>query len=344
MDRFPSRKRLDRPRAFTLVELLVVIAIIGILVSLLLPAVQSAREAARRMSCTNNLKNMALACHNYESTHGELPRAAREPEDGFKSTRGLHILLLEFIEEGAFADLIQAYDESVARQNAQQQAGLPPEIQNAFNQVYWCPSLEPTDADISIGSASSTYYGVMGAARNGHCMRGSAFEPGGPGHLELNHCGTAAWDGVIVAFNDVRMKDITDGTSHTLMIGERVYELRSYFNGARAISYDGTGQPTKVCIDSAKNMHWGITTPEETGYYIWNGASAPPGAPKIVTFNDLFWGSAHPGVALFAFADGSVRPLQDDTEIEILENLATRNGGELDDATDVFDDNSCYGG
>ena len=335
-----TTQRALRP-AFTLVELLVVIAIIGILVAMLLPAVQSAREAARRMSCSNNLKNMALACHNFESALGALPKAAQHPDLGFKSTRGLHIQLLEYIEEGAFADLIKQYDETAARQNSRQQAGLPDGIQEAFNTLYWCPSLDEFRDDLGTwGSASSTYYGVMGAARNGDCMRGKRHEPDGPGHLELGHCGTAAWDGAIIAFEDVRMKDMTDGTSQTMMIGERIYELRSYFNGARVIQYDGRQLPTKVCVDAAKNMRWGITTPDEVGHYVSNAAGL---TPKTVTFNDLYWGSAHPGIALFAFADGSVRSLSEDTELDLLKNLASRNGSELPDETDVFDDGSCFG-
>lgn len=336
--------------AFTLVELLVVIAIIGVLVGLLLPAVQAAREAARRSSCSNNEKNMALACLNYESALGAYPSAAALPEElagggTAKSSRGFHIQILPYIEQEGVQQAVEAYDEFLLSGGGNQQAGAPAEIAGLFLSLYWCPSVESDREDVSFGSGtsagSSTYFGVMGAGRNGDCVRGKAYEPNGPGHLELGHCGSVARDGMIVVYQNAESKDVSDGTSNTMMLGERLYELRSFFNGARVISGSNLDNATKICVDAAKNMRWGITTPEETGYYV-QSTTAPPGAAKIVAFNDFFWESDHAGIVLFAFADGSVRSISKDTELYVLKNLATRNGSETGEQ-DVFDDGSCYG-
>lgn len=334
-----------RHGAFTLVELLVVIAIIGVLVALLLPAVQAAREAARRSSCTNNLKNMALACLNFESALGKYPSAAAQPEPGFRSSRGFHVQILPYIEQDSVQEQIKRFDEQQKQQGSNQQQGTSAALEGLFLQLYWCPSMDHDDLGGSFGgtssAGSSTYFGVMGAGRNGDCVRGHAYEAGGPGHLELGHCGSAAMDGMIRVYDNVEGKDVTDGTSRTMMIGERIYELRSYFNGGRLISGSDLKDATKICLDAAKNMRWGITTPDETGYYV-QSQTAPPGAAKIVAFNDLFWQSQHPGVVHFAFADGSVRAIQKDTELYVLKNLATRNGSEQEEQ-DVVDDGACYG-
>lgn len=328
--------------AFTLVELLVVIAIIGVLVALLLPAVQAAREAARRSSCSNNLKNMALACLNYESTFERFPSAGELPEPGAASGRGFHVQILPYIEQDGVAQAVKVYDE---QRNNNEETGASAAIAALFLQLYWCPSVDHDDLGASFGTdnsgGSSTYFGIMGSGRNGDCVRGSLYEDGGPGHLELSHCGSANRDGMITVFEHVEGKSATDGTSNTMMIGERIYELRSYFNGARVIQASGRNvtleNVTKICIDAAKNMRFGISTPEESGWYVQSN-QAPRGALKKVLFNDFFWGSEHAGTVNFAFADGSVRAISDDTDLFILRNMSSRNGGE---AEGEFVDDSC---
>jgi len=322
-------------RGFTLVELLVVIAIIGVLVALLLPAVQAAREASRRMSCSNNLKNMVLASHNYHDSFKVWPTAAHLTVEG-ESSEGLHIDLLPYIEQSNLSNAIKAKERAGAGYTG-------PVLQQVFQELYWCPSsddIEQGEQQFNAqGNGSTTYFGVMGSARNGDCWNGKA--NGGTGSLELSHCGAVALDGVILPFDkNVAMGEITDGTSQTLAIGERKYQRRSYFGGAwiKGVLPDGL---TKACIYSAKNMRWGITTPEETGYYAASG-TAPPGAKKDILFNDLFWGSDHPGIVQFAFADGSVHSIADDTEMEVLRSMATRNGQEAGGQV-VIDDQSCFG-
>ena len=275
---------------------------------------------------------MALACLNYESALGKMPTAAAEPEPGFQSSRGFHIQILPYIEQSGVEQAVKTYDKQRRAQGLNLQQGINDELAGLFLELYWCPSVDHGPNDSSYGTAtsagSSTYFGVMGVGKNGDCLRGHAYEPEGPGYMrDTTHCGAATQDGMIIAYGNVELQSATDGTSQTMMIGERIYELRSYFNGARVIGTDRGGRPTKVCVDAAKNMRYGITTPEETGYYS-HSTTSPPGAPKVIPFNDLFWGAEHPGVVHFAFADASVRGVNEETELYVLKNMATRNAGE----------------
>lgn len=317
-----------RARAFTLVELLVVIAIIGALVALLLPAMQAVREAARRMSCVNNLKNMMLAAHNYNEAHGQLPAGSLPLDDDETGSRGLHFELLDYIEQGVLKDA--ASTEAPAA-----------ELFATFVDLYWCPShpaIETEDYTLD-GYPTTTYYGVMGAGRHGNIWWVSG-EEGKP--LEQGHCGHVYKDGMFYPYEHVKLKSVTDGTSHTLAIGERIYQLRSFFHGASISGAANYRDATKICCQPAKNMRWGITTPERAGYYS-AAQTYPPGAVRNVLFNDLFWGSDHPGGVQFAFADGSVHALDKATSLIVLQNLATRNGGERNDA-ETFKDSYTPGG
>lgn len=320
---------------FTLVELLVVIAIIGILVALLLPAVQAAREAARRMSCSNNLKNLVLAAHNYHNAYKMFPSSATLAKDT-GSSPGLHVLLLPYIEEEALSQQVQ---EVFRKSGNIDPIGTLREVGLA---LLWCPS-----SDITIfhdytteGHATSTYFGVTGAGRNGYYYAGP--KHGGGTGLEKSHCGDVDTDGVFYPYGTVKISEITDGTSQTLAIGERIYQLRSFFTGA---FYSGVQDPPnfrpgeKICSHAAKNMRWGISSPEqsEAGYYV-QGFDAPPGAKKDLKFNDMYWGSEHPGGAQFAFADGSVQLIREDINLTVIRNLATRNGEEIRDDTTIVED------
>ncbi len=314
-----------RRSGFTLVELLVVIAIIGVPVALLLPAVQAAREAARRMSCSNNLRNVVLAAHNYHGSKGEFCASA-ELATASSTGVGMHIKLLPYIEQGVLGDIVdQALKNSTNKSVGEVEAALSTALLNGDINIYWCPSREDNDQEdfTPTGRALVTYFGVTGGARNGSYYG-----------LENSHCGDVFNDGVFYPFEPVSMKKITDGTSQTLAIGERTYQLRSFFTGA---FYNG-GRPyssatTKVCSYAAKNMKWGITAPSESGYYVQE-TLAPPGAPKTILFNDLYWGSEHPSGAHFAYADASVHFLSSDMSVTVLRSLASRNGGEanLDEA------------
>jgi prepilin-type N-terminal cleavage/methylation domain-containing protein/prepilin-type processing-associated H-X9-DG protein len=311
--------RADGRKGFTLVELLVVIAIIGVLVALLLPAIQAAREAARRMSCGNNLKQMMLGVQNYASAMKTLPSAAERMATADSRSLGLHVAIMPYLEQTNITQRI-GKEKDVAKIDRQlRDTNLP---------MYWCPSRpqeDPEEYVEEIGYYASTYYGVMGPGRM----------PDGRWELETAHCGNVPLDGVFIPYISIRLQDITDGTSNTLALGERTYQIRSYFSGAWFLGNANfvvgkKNDPTKVCVDSSKSMRWGISTPDSVGYYV-SSSIVPPGAKKDILFNDLFWGSEHPSGCHFAYADGSVHFVSADVSLDLLKNLSSRSGGEVSD-------------
>ena len=212
---------------FTLVELLVVIAIIGILVALLLPAVQAAREAARRTKCTNNIKNIALACLNYESAKKTLPPGSTNAAGTSQSGIGWPVQILSFLEDAQISDDAlakyktsgDAYSSTLDSLNALKPA------------MYLCPSDgEVGDLPEKFGNVNRrpmSYCGVAGSwyARTGDC-------PPGPRKVSGKYClwakgsyndifGPNNYDGLIIQGSGTPMKKVTDGTSKTMMIGER---------------------------------------------------------------------------------------------------------------------------
>lgn len=184
---------MDHRRAFTLVELLVVIAIIGILIALLLPAVQAAREAARRMSCSNNLRQIGIGLHHYHDAHGCFPPGGIERRDAM-NPKGRQIawsaFLLPFVEQKAIYDTIdfgKAFDSAA---NAPAAAMVIP--------LYLCPSV-PRASDLVQGRGACDYGGIYGERITG---------PNAPPK------------GVMLYDRAIRIRDITDGTSTTLAVSE----------------------------------------------------------------------------------------------------------------------------
>ena len=320
--------RLNR-RAFTLVELLVVIAIIGILVALLLPAVQAAREAARRTSCNNNIRQLILATHNYHDSNKEFPASAFPVEGPGGSAEAQHSLswqiqILPYIEEANISDRIGSavrFSDLDAAERALQESELG---------MYWCPSSDRAEEENYTDQtyATTTYFGVAGAPVLDAQGNATVLEDKRDyRNLEDGHCGDLYINGVLIPYDPVNFRQITDGTSSTIAFGERLYELRSFFTGAFFVGRSSDAA-SKLCSHASKNMLWGIGTPEEFGYYVFDNL-APPGQPKVIRFNDLFFGSNHVSGVHFAFADGSARFLSDDVDLPVLQAHATRNGDEV---------------
>jgi prepilin-type N-terminal cleavage/methylation domain-containing protein len=292
-DRSPSRSR-----GFTLIELLVVIAIIAILIALLLPAVQQAREAARRTSCSNNLKQIGLAFHNYHDTFSIFPNS--ETGGSIPATLGrasAFAAVLPFLDQGATYNL---YNFSL---NNTDPANL-----NAVKQViptYLCPTapIPRPVPDPVCGADSGRAPGTYAV-----CV-GSGDPWGSP---------TDPHNGAIVAptYGRTRMRDIVDGTSSTLLIGESDWNLPDYLY----TSGPCTGQ-----------QRWGFT--------YW--ASPYPLATAFTTkapFNPRSGGSAvlsrfrsdHPrGVVGFTLCDGSSRFISENIDQAVLNALGTRYGREV---------------
>ncbi len=291
-------------RGFTLVELLVVIAIIGILIALLLPAVQAAREAARRLQCANNLKQIGLAAHNYHAAHLMFPPGALMPQIGNRASAGWHVSILPYIEGGSLAHGLK---DSLHDVNEPTIAAL----RDIAVATYLCPSATAVQSDAGDGAATH-YFGVTGPGRNGHVK-----------NLEMAHCGNMSTDGILYAGSEVRIADVRDGTSNTLFVGERVYLMRPWTHGAW---WHGSPE-TKFCVYSAKNIRWPLnTSTDDVGCYVF---APSPGCPGTVVFNDLMFASEHPGGVQFVFADGSVHFLSETIEFSLFGDLATKAGGEV---------------
>ena len=291
-------------KGFTLVELLVVIAIIGILIALLLPAVQAAREAARGMKCANNLKQLGLALHLYEETNGSFPSGGNWAQAQQVQGFGFHSYLLPYLEQ------LGMYDELDFTTSILDSVNL--EVAERISAMLLCPSYtgEKTETFTpGFEGIVTTYSGVMGAGRRSEDRVNL-----GP------HCGSYYLDGLLVPGKRVEFRDVIDGTSHTMAIGERTYNLRIWIRGAQ---YQGNlSNPSAVCVTSTKNIRYPINADPTVYCYA-------PCTTMTLWFNDLFFGSQHPGGAHFVFADGSVHFLADEIELEVYRDMASTDGGEV---------------
>ncbi|MBM4001050.1 MAG: DUF1559 domain-containing protein [Planctomycetes bacterium] len=278
-----------RRRAFTLVELLVVIAIIGMLIALLLPAVQAAREAARRTSCMNNITQLGLAVHNFEFHFEHLPPGVTNPDGPIRSEpQGIHVSwivpILPFLEHTAlsrhFDPEAGAYADSNAAVRATQMA------------VLICPSDPGPFLNEGGTVASGSYAG---------CHHDSE----GPIDQD-NH-------GLLYLNSKVRFADIVDGSSNTLLLGE-VLSARpdplGWVSGTRA-----TLRNTSV-IEVFKPI-------------VTNAKGAADRDPRSDTTFVGGFGSHHTGGIGAAFADGSTRFLSNQVKPDVLRQLGNRADGEI---------------
>ncbi|PQO27679.1 prepilin-type cleavage/methylation domain-containing protein [Blastopirellula marina] len=295
---------LNRKRpGFTLVELLVVIAIIGVLIALLLPAVQQAREAARRMSCSNNQKQLALALHNYHDTHGSFPPMIVREETATDAAWAWSALILPMIEQANIYDTLQ-----VGKQRLVDAAGTTqgPKILGQSLEAFNCPS-DARTSDASPRAVAgaplglSSYPGVNGT---------------GPRVYYYDEGPTASASGIFTdRVKGYAFRDITDGSSNTMMIGERHFKLP--FN------------------TNTTYTQWAGTTngnQDNSGYYgsmeVAGCTGYPLNEPEPTNWQFRHWfSSLHPGGAMFAFADGSVHFLPETIDQNIYQNLSNRSDG-----------------
>ncbi|QDU88801.1 putative major pilin subunit [Pirellulimonas nuda] len=320
---------LARRHGFTLVELLVVIAIIGILVALLLPAVQSAREAARRAQCSNNLKQMGLACQNYMGSSGEkLPygyagKPPAPPSRNFQK-RGVFTELLQYMEEqSTYNQIVFDYTGSPYSDPA---ANI---VVDGFVCPSWTNPKIKSDAPFGFeyqNGALVTYAGVGGALTGGSNQEdllsdGSSIN--GPFTIEVRSgAGGAEYYG-----KQRKARQITDGQSKTALIGEFVHSdcaippLADPTSNVRPWYLAGS-QPSLSTIPSI----YGVKSLEST-------PNTCRQRNVTAVWNVLPMGSFHPGVTQFAFVDGSVHTIADDVERDLYRSLATVDGGEVESSS-----------
>lgn len=284
-------------KGFTLVELLVVIAIIGVMVGLLLPAVQSAREAARRMSCGNNLKNIGLALHNYHDTFKTFPIGhqyrghfdGNPLDDDGGSGFGWATGLLLFIEQGNQFD---RFDPSYA--SSENTVTRNREVCETPLALFSCPSdTKPAQwNDGAIPNAATSSYQGAGSSYDGYA---AAAVGGNPNQDRFN--------GVFCRDNRGRvvgLRDVLDGTSNTIIVAETKWDMdnnrrnRSRIYAGTDVQNWTTGATNAVLV----NGQWAIN---------WTAPEGNPQPHRTASSN-------HPGGAQFTFTDGSVRFISENVQ------------------------------
>lgn len=347
----------NRRSGFTLVELLVVIAIIGILVGLLLPAVQAAREAARRMQCGNNLKQLALATHNYESSYRRFPMGASS------ITFSAQARILPYIEQANLQNMINF--------------SLPPYLGSG-------PNTFPNPIFVALfANVVPTFLCPSDPAPQQYTqvISGTTYTFSGINYMFSNGSGTQTYyddryrtDGIVYLNSRVGFNDIVDGTSNTVMLSETVrgdgidetlaagvlprFPYRRMLNGSSGISpagpatggYTGSGSGWPSGLVSNPNL-----APVVAGHNQWRGGAAGTGRgfswvrglsanvstngynapnskiPDISFHGSGFYGprSMHSGGANVAFADGSIRFITDGMDVVLCRAIHSASGGEV---------------
>lgn len=363
------------PAGFTLIELLVVIAIIAVLIALLLPAVQQAREAARRTECRNNLKQMTLALHNFHDNFLRFPPGGAndqrpfgnitdprfDPEVGIPNFFGSSFFayLFPYMEQSAIADQYNFVGASGHINFPGQHMNITL-LTTANVPAYTCPSsplprvcwwysAPPQNFNLQ----TSSYVGIAGAA---------SFGPQGaptqliPGYTETRtyespNIGALSDSGVLGMNSTTNMRDITDGTSNTLILGEQS-DFYTTVSGARkdwrtsgGLGYQigvGTNRkpPDLTGVNPFTFNFYSIRYPVNKsrgwpdpigdvaqGVGLFTAECGKAGVPCYITGANNPLNSAHPGGVQVALCDGSVRFVGDSTALSVLAQLATRDDG-----------------
>ncbi len=307
-----------RKRGFTLIELLVVIAIIAILIALLLPAVQQAREAARRTQCKNNLKQLGLAMHNYHDTVNRFPFGFDERETLWSA------MILPQIEQANLYNTLIWQEGGAGNWDS---AGSPNTAAcGTLIDAFRCPSMAvpeyvtnnniPNRVPISYRACSSS-----NAASDDLSTIPAAVTP--KIALELQ----SGLDGMFYGCSSKRMRDLTDGTSNTIMIGES-YTDPTYVKDGQGMDYWAFGAPQTGGWDCIPGDLGGTEYSEGLGscFSKINSRKDPTIAGVLM---EMSFGSYHVGGAQFVLADGSVRFISENIDMNLYRGLGSISGGEV---------------
>lgn len=324
-----SKKGEVMKKAFTLVELLVVIAIIGMLVGLLLPAVQQAREAARKVQCTNNLRQLSLACHNHTSSHGGdfFPPGIGLEDYGDGTgygAYGLNVYLLPYLEQMGLYQQIEPTMKTLSAWSYSNQT-----VKQAQIAMLRCPSWH-----WPVSSGSLIYYhGVCGAfvtqaevdaLPEGEKLRIPTWYTQDPktGNSQ-NVCGKVPRNGIFAFAEKVALSSCRDGLSQTLMLGE-LYQQDTEGAIPGGCRNWILGNYTHAGMYSLKVIRVGLNEKRAR-----KDSSSDTLDAGNIPFNHFPFRSDHPGGVHFSRGDGSVQFYSEGIETSILKRLATRNGGEV---------------
>jgi prepilin-type N-terminal cleavage/methylation domain-containing protein len=348
---------MSRKKGFTLVELLVVIAIIGILVGLLLPAVQAAREAARRMSCSNNLKQIALSFHNYESTHKKVPRLASWVDNGGGmqpsnwNGYSAHTMLLPYIEQGNLFNQLK-FNQYHYETGVKAPATIPAMyVGNTPVSGFICPSDQPYNAASAKQAGTGWETGDMGWNNYG-CSEGS----------------NVGWDvapgdqnGFFKRQMETRFGDIIDGLSNTIMMAE--FNKGDNNSGSfsvvagdfpNGVGFPG-GMPMQFPTQAALTTYGqscqaaGTSSHRSSAGFRWiapgfyntaiNTVATPNWQyPACMTCSGCGQGdskgvwparSRHTGGAMHAMGDGSVQFISNNTDFRTYQAVGSASGGDV---------------